>query len=579
MAVIRQKNWLGQQRCDVVHLREIESGVAGDFDVLAGSIMAGRYPLVVTGFTLVTSNIFQAEDLQIKVAGAALIHFHASTSGSIFQVPSDRANEILASTNARVSGGFTPSQVNYIGVDLRRSADITTVDEVMFLDANTSTEDPKEVPLAITEEYNIIISTTDFSLTPGLAPIAKVTTGPTNDIVLVEDARSMMFRLGSGGTSPDAGNYYPWPAGRKEGSTGDVFVGGDKVIGSQKSWMDATMTRLWETGGGEFWYSPTADRNVKMIRTGAAFGSNGEYFEWDGTNLHWKGLVFIFDNSTAVYNEVENQLVDFAGLTDLADGECIYVDVDRSVNRTIGGGTALLAVKTTLALMGQGVPPGSRWAIAWRYGAAVYTRDQSYAVNSSQLVATSSSTGDVQLSANSDTPTAPVVPVLYIGQVLGSALTRGPLANNYLFGSGNLTVGGSDRDQNVLIKTTRSQDSAIFTGFQDFGTTGNATVEIENHGPLDVSPDNLTQRLRGFNAGDARLETAQWFEVNGAIGMRNVSATPATPAPTVTDPIRTKYFITDNGQPAGQSPLIRRDQFCIMWWDGSITVVADSPAY
>src|SRR4029077_17280538 len=141
-------------------------------------------PLVVSGFVVITANIFQAEDLQIKVARSGLIHFNASESGSIYQTPADRPNEVLNSTNPRLIGGFTPSTVNYVGLDLKRSVDLSTVDLVEFLDSNTSLEDPKEVPLARTLDYRIVISTTDFSLTPGIAPIAKVTPGPSNDIVL-----------------------------------------------------------------------------------------------------------------------------------------------------------------------------------------------------------------------------------------------------------------------------------------------------------------------------------------------------------------------------------------------------------
>lgn len=584
MAVIRQENWLGQQRVDVPHLRSIEAGIDGDFDVLAGSMIAGRSPLVVTGFTLVTSGISQAEDLQIKVAGAALIHFFASESGSIFQVPSDRANEVLTSTNARTSGGFTPSQVNYVGIDLRRSADTTTVDQVMFLDANTSTEDPKEVPLARTLDYRIVISTTDFSLTPGIAPLAKVTTGASNDIVLVEDAREMMFRLGSGGTDPDAANSYNWPAGRMEGSTGDVFVGGDKAINSQKAWMDAVMTRIWEVGGGEFWYAPTADRNVKMIRKGSQF-SNGEYFEWNGTHLHWKGLVFIFENSTAVFNEVEDQTSNSVGLTDLADGECIYVDLDRSTDRTVSGLNPLVAVKSTLSVLGQGTPPGSRWVLAWRYGADVFTRDQSYPINSSILVATVSSTGAVKLSASDPSaPTGPRVATVDIPteMAIAGGLTRGDSGGpgaDFFGGAGDIVIGGYDQDHNIFVGTSRTQDTIQLTGIQRWTTSSNATVEVYNGDDMVAHPENLLAKFKGYNAGAVRYETGLWIESQGAVGHRNVIATPATPAPTVTNPIRSKVFFQTNGETPGQLPPICRDQYCVMWFDGSITVISESAPY
>src|SRR6202142_3033320 len=89
--------------------------------------------------------------------------------------------------------------------------------------------------------------------------------------------------------------------------------------------------------------SPTSDHNVRMAQTGTPFGSTGMNFEFVSSNVHWKGLVLIFDNSTATYNVIADQTASVAGLTDLVSGQCIYVDVDRSQNRS--GGTSLIAAK------------------------------------------------------------------------------------------------------------------------------------------------------------------------------------------------------------------------------------------
>src|SRR4051812_31402354 len=118
MSVLRQGNWQGQQRIDVPYFRALESSICADFDVLAGRIIAGQVPLISNGFRLISTGITQAEQLQIQVAGSTLLHPLASESGSLFQVPANRANETLNATNTRVTGSFTPSQVNYIGIDL-----------------------------------------------------------------------------------------------------------------------------------------------------------------------------------------------------------------------------------------------------------------------------------------------------------------------------------------------------------------------------------------------------------------------------------------------------------------------------
>lgn len=413
MAVIRQQNWLNQQRVDVPHARAIESGVAADFDVLAGDMIAGNEALVVKGFkvTTLTAGI-PATSITIRVAGSTLLHPEATESGSIFRVPADRADEILSSSNERVSGSFTAGTTNYVGIDLQRSADASTKDLVKFLDPTTKAEKAKSVPLARTLDYVIVVSTQDFGLTPGIAPVAKVVTDASNNVVSVQDARTLFGRLGKGGGVPDSQYYYSWPGGRTEPGDNSDFDSGDKKIESLKSWMDATVTRLWELGGGEYWFSATADRNVRMIRLGSAtvFPSTGDWFEWTGGHLHWRGLAVIFDNSTGYVNEIKDQATNSAGLTDLADGECVYVDLDRTQN--LSGVDALVATKTAMTTLGAPTTPGSRYIFAWRYGSYIYTRDGQFFVGVTVPVATTLAVGTVKLNQAAGTPATPVVPAI-----------------------------------------------------------------------------------------------------------------------------------------------------------------------
>lgn len=389
--VLRQTNFLGQMRVDVPLLRAAESSVAADFDLAVGTIFGGKQPLVVRGFQL--TNITPgspANAIQMAGANAILVHSGATESGSMYSVPSDRANDVLSSTNSRVDGTFTSSATNFVGLDLTRSADDTTSDIVQFLGATTLLETAKTVPLARTLDYRIVITTTDFSSQTHLIPIAKVVTDSSNNITSVTDARQMAFRLADGGDFPNTTSFYSWPGSRIENTTGDVFSGGDKAILSQKDWQDAVMTRLWEIGGGEKWFSATADRNVNLIWIPPAF-TNGENFEWSGTNLHWKGLRFLFDNSTGNFNNVTDITVDTPGLTNLADGECIYVDLNRASNATV------IAAKATLSTLGPGNIPGARAVIAWRQGALIYTRQWRYPVGTIWIPATTTSQGVVKI--------------------------------------------------------------------------------------------------------------------------------------------------------------------------------------
>ncbi len=393
MAVLRDTNWLGQQRVDLPQLRALESAVRGDFDLLAGTVMAGRNALIVKGFSLANIGVgSRASLIQCVVAGSVLINFNATESGSIFSVPSDRLPEVLSATNPRVIGTFTSNASNFVGIDLRRAPDDSTSDTLQFLNASTLAESPRIVPLARTLDYRLVISLSDFTSQPNLVPIAIVVTDTGNNISSVTDARTMLFRLAAGADSPDIQGSFPWAGTRYENIVGDVFAGGDKGIGSEKEWNDAVMTRLWELGGGEYWYSATADRNVTMVWVAPPF-SNGENFEWDGSNLHWKGLKFLFDNSTGVNNTVTDQTSDSAGLTDLADGDVLYVDLDRRSNATV------TAAKHAASTLGPGSVPGARQVIAWRTGSDVFTRNWRYPVGAvANFIATTSAQGMLKIS-------------------------------------------------------------------------------------------------------------------------------------------------------------------------------------
>ena len=464
MSVLRQANILGQQRLDVPHLRAIESSIAADFDVLAGRALAGGKALVIRGFTLTnTSSGTAASAIQLSVADGIIFNMNATEAGTFLWVPADRGAETLNSaTNARVDGSFTAGQVNYIGLDLSRKADDTTSDLVQFLDANTLLESPKNVPLARTLDYRIVISTTPFSSAPNIIPIAKVTTDSQNQvasaITSVVDARNMMYRLAAGGDFPSIYSSFTWPSNRVEQDSTisalqnlDKFSGGDKDIRSQKDWHDAIMSRLWEIGGGQNWYSPVADRNLKLIGapSPAVFTSSSDNFEWGieagvpatglyGVNhLHWQGLRVLFENAnvTGVYfNTIQDQISDDAGTpatavgskTALAVGECIYVDLDRTSNAT------LVAKKATLQQLGTPAIPGSRFVIAWRTADGVFRRDSQNPVNTSYPVATIGAPGSVRLAYAAGHPSAPtVVPLNSVnGIVVGQLAGLYPISGN-----------------------------------------------------------------------------------------------------------------------------------------------------
>ena len=416
MAVKRQKNWLGGSRVDVPHLREIESAVAADFDDLAGKILASSQPIVVSGMTISMGAAVgnPATQLVLNTAGATLLHGTASEPGALFVVPTTQAAETLSSSNPHVTGSFTPNTINYIGIDLVRSVDNSTIDSVKFRSATTKKEFSQPAPLARTLQYRIVISPRDFSQTLNVAPVAEVLLNASGIVQSVTDCRQMMFRLGTGGSVPNPLAPYAWPGGRVENpvtssTAQDPFSGADKSIPSFIEFFHAMESRLWEVGGGEHWYSQTTDRDVLFVRNAAnVFVSNGENFEWTGTNIHWKALSFDFGNSTATRNTINDQLVDSPGLTDLAIGQCIFVDLNRALDNA-----ALVPQKANLATIGTPATPGSRHIIAWRTAEGVFGLGQSTPVGFGLIHATNTIFGAVKLfTPFVPSPGNPVVPVM-----------------------------------------------------------------------------------------------------------------------------------------------------------------------
>jgi hypothetical protein len=479
MAVIRQQNWLSQQRIDIPHLRAIESGVAGDFDVLAGQMLAGEKAIIIKGFSVSGVGVgVQATSLEVVTAGGLAINYNADPSGSILSVPDLATSEVLnPATNSKVVGGWTANTTNYVGLEFVREPDPSTTDLVQFIDPVTKLRIPRQVPLAQTLNYRISISTIPFSSQLNVIPVARIVLDSLSQVTTLEDARPLFFRLGSGGDLPNRTGYFTgW--NRKE-SFGTIdstlFSGGDKSLSSHKDWLDAAMTRIWEVGGGEFWYSATADRNVQIVTVGAPPYSNGEYFDFTGSTLTWSGLRVLFDNSSAYSADIAP-----GSVANFDAGDALYVDLDRTkfyaaawltattyvigdivVNSTglayqaltagtSGGvepvGTAssvsdgalnwryvglgvvggLTPAKAPLSSLGTGVIPGSRWILAVRRGSQVFVRGWRYPVGTLFTPATELALGVVQLNGPAGTPLAPVVPVI---RSTGGILVTNTIAN------------------------------------------------------------------------------------------------------------------------------------------------------
>lgn len=558
MAALRRYNAIGQQRFDVPHLRLVEEAVAGDFDALAGKMLAGGAPAVLRGFTLNTAGVTQAARLTMRVADGLLIHPLASDAGSIYAAPADEPDELLGPTNAHVVGAFAPSQANYVGVDLVLQADDATTDQVMILSTATFRDGPRRIPLGRTMQRRIVISTVDPSASPNVAPIAKVVTDAANNLVSVTDIRNRMFRLGTGGAVPDPLHAFPWTAGRSD--TTSFTESGDKQIGTLVDWARALMTRTWELGGGERWFSPTADRNVTVVGLGATFGSSGDYLEWTGTNVHWQGLAVLFDNSTGRINEIADQTGNTTGLTDLADGECVFVDVDRAQDRT--GGAALVAGKAPLTQLGLPVVPGSRLVFAWRRGAQVYYRGKLGPIGATALAAaTTAILGGVVLSG---TPPVPAAPVAVTATAAGRAMATGVTRAGSIFGAGGIAIGPDvTADTGVTYGNVSMAGGHIFDG----ASAGAEVVLVRNRTDRAITPGTKLATWQQNDGGV--LKEVFRLDGSGTLALKAQLAVPSTPPAG-----EVKVGVRSNGL----STPFTRTQFYVMFDDGVAVVVAEGPA-
>ncbi len=275
MAIQRRTNALSQERIDLSTWRAVESAVSNDFDQTVQAIITGTTQgYFLRGFNIEIASAIggPANGLQLSVDPGAILHINASQSGTIYMVPTGTPNQTLNSaTNTIVTGAFTPNAINYIGLDYARNPDPTTDAQSYFWDPTSNSETTMIVPQAIIMTYTVNISTTSWP--SNLLPIATVTTDAGNNVISITDARWLLFRLGTGGASPNPFYVYPWIDGRTENpstSTSDgvdPFYGGDKQLQSLKDWMNAIMSALEEIKGTTYWYSSlTAYGSIALLR-------------------------------------------------------------------------------------------------------------------------------------------------------------------------------------------------------------------------------------------------------------------------------------------------------------------------
>lgn len=330
MSVRQSINWLAEQRVDVPSLKAIDSSVIFDFSTLVKAF-AGDSPYILSGFSMPVSGIGgPATALQLVVANS-VVWIPDDANGAFLRVESGVANEVLNSANPDVIGSFTAG-TNYVGLQFVRATDPTTNDLITFWDVDSSSEYTQTVPTGLVMNYQIVISNTGFGTT---APVAIVNVSGSN-VVNIENAKQGMFRLGTGGQSPNIDYETTFTIENAllatSNSAPDPFQGGDWAFNTFKDWMNAVMSRLKRLGGGAFWYTDagSAPSNINLAATW--FDAVGSVFTGAGVFRHsaivpglltWNGELYIKSIIGSLVLSIA------PGTVTLNDGDVAYIQIIR----------------------------------------------------------------------------------------------------------------------------------------------------------------------------------------------------------------------------------------------------------
>ena len=346
MAAKRRVNWISQQRVDVPDMRAVESAVSNDFDELIKSFVTGTSQgYFLRGFEISMAGAIggAASGLQMIVDPGAIFHINSSQSGTFFLVtPGMPAQVLNAATNIIVDGAFSPNAINYVGIEYERFIDDTTSAQIYIWNPTTNNETTKNAPRAQILRFRIKITTTSWAT--NVLPVCTVTTDSGNNVTKITDARYDLFRLGTGGASPNPFYVYPWTAqaeGRVENPSSsssnsiNPFHGGDKMIGTLKDWMNAVMSALLEIKGTTYWYSFGSAGSLASLRedlgnTVTTGKGTITHSALTAGLINWSDDIFLkVIGSNLAYKFLANPS---SAYITLADNQVAYINLTRGTN-------------------------------------------------------------------------------------------------------------------------------------------------------------------------------------------------------------------------------------------------------
>lgn len=337
----------------------IESFVASDFKYLIQSMVGSDRPYILSGFDVIQpQDAIDTPTLSIRVANSIVWSPKEGAGSFFYGLPE---GNVLAEP---LVPELRTNAVNYVYVNLSSQDGVR--DSRAFWDPDQNGGAGGEFSQDVDTQSSLIvdINVSVAGFPENSIPVCIVKVGPSS-IESIQDARDLMFRLGTGGAAPDPFNSFTFPQlpspdyARNEPPTTmsaptapNAFQGGDKNITSLKEWMDVVMTRIKEVSGDVYWYSGSADNATYSIKSifndalGSTMKSKGEWLHDNATpgkvewteDIQWKSLIdprkIIFRNNVSPeYNiTLDDGQVAYFKLVRDAD----FNDISETIEWTFG---------------------------------------------------------------------------------------------------------------------------------------------------------------------------------------------------------------------------------------------------
>lgn len=297
MAVLSRNNYVGQQRLDLADLLASESFAAFDFRAVVSQFVGINTAYVMRGLEVVGKT---GLTIQVRVADALTFN-PQDGNGSFYLGLPDDADFGLAlpanQSNIYIEAIYTNTSTAPISKAFWDPLALTG-------DTSSGTEFSAATNSQVITKLSITANTIGF--TEGAIPLARASTNAST-VTSLTDCRPLMYRLGTGGNSPDQLAKYGWSTSRGESVISGPGVGdavdsswrardsvgalNDKGIRNQKEWMDAVMTRIAEIAGTSLWYQ-TASSSGSASNTSVSqlfFDTLGSHIQPSANaSLIWK---------------------------------------------------------------------------------------------------------------------------------------------------------------------------------------------------------------------------------------------------------------------------------------------------